>query len=232
MRITVTVSFETAVKLPPLRQRGTLANWDIINAQIACHDWTRALSHKTATEAYCYFSNFFNSLLDDFVPLKPSKSSSGFPKFLSILHDRLQRLHSVAPNSDSTHSLRARFNNALKTFEIMRENNAINSGNANLFFQYCKTRFKPSTSSLPGIVDCSGAVLLTDQDKATAFSKFFSKVQTPPMISPLPRSLPSNSSFDIPYISIEQIISAISRLVQKLTDLPIEYPTLCTLNVN
>ncbi|KAF8356523.1 hypothetical protein PRIPAC_91518 [Pristionchus pacificus] len=38
----------------------------------------------------------------DFVPLKPSKSSSGFPKFLSILHDRLQRLHSVAPNSDST----------------------------------------------------------------------------------------------------------------------------------
>ncbi|KAF8370302.1 hypothetical protein PRIPAC_76731 [Pristionchus pacificus] len=190
--ITVTVSFETVVKLPPTAptRNFSLANWDIINAQIACHDWTRALSNKTATEAYCYFSNFLNSLLDDFVPLKPSKSSSGFPKFLSILHDRLQRLHSVAPNSDSTHSLRA------------------------------------STSSLPGIVDCSGAVLLTDQDKAIAFSKFFSKVQTPPMISPLPRSLPSNSSFDIPYISIEQILSAISQLAPKVNGSPDRIPNL------
>ncbi|KAF8358904.1 hypothetical protein PRIPAC_93899 [Pristionchus pacificus] len=96
----------------------TLANWDIINSHIACHDWTIALLNKTATEAYSYFSNFVNGLLDAFVPLKVPKSSSGYPKFLSILHDRLERLHSAAPNCDSTHMLRARFNKALKTFEI------------------------------------------------------------------------------------------------------------------
>ncbi|KAF8385647.1 hypothetical protein PRIPAC_74789, partial [Pristionchus pacificus] len=68
-------------------------------------------------------------------------------QILSVLHDRLQRLHSVAPNSDSTHSLRASTN---------------------------------ATNDLT-----------------------------------LPRSLPSNSSFDIPCISIEQILSAISQLVPK-----------------
>ncbi|KAF8386192.1 hypothetical protein PRIPAC_75334 [Pristionchus pacificus] len=184
----------------------SLANWDIVNSHIACHDWTIALLNKTATEAYSYFSNFVNGLLDAFVPLKVPKSSSGYPKFLSILHDRLERLHSAAPNCDSTHMLRARFNKALKTFEIKRESDAIHSGNANLFFKYCKSRFKPSSPSLPGIVDGSGAILLTNKDKATAFSKFFSKVQTPPMISVLPLPPPSGTSFDIPYISIEQIL--------------------------
>ncbi|KAF8368528.1 hypothetical protein PRIPAC_86357 [Pristionchus pacificus] len=215
-----------AVSIPPLSKfvpnyslrehlNFSLANWDIINSHIACHDWTIALLNKTATEAYSYFSNFVNGLLDAFVPLKVPKSSSGYPKFLSILHDRLERLHSAAPNCDSTHMLRARFNKALKTFEIKRESDAIHSGNANLFFKYCKTRFKPSSSSLPGIVDSSGTVLLTNKDKATAFSKFFSKVQTPPMIAALPLPPPPSTSFDIPFISFEQILLAISQLVPK-----------------
>ncbi|KAF8361794.1 hypothetical protein PRIPAC_88717, partial [Pristionchus pacificus] len=159
--------------------------------------------------------NFVNGLLDAFVPLKVPKSSSGYPKFLSIIHDRLERFHSAAPNCDSTHMLRARFNKALKTYEIKRENDAIHSGNANSFFKYCKTRFKPSSSSLPGIVDSSGTVLLTNKDKATAFSKFFSKVQTPPMIAALPLPPPPSTSFDIPFISFEQILLAISQLVPK-----------------
>ncbi|KAF8372368.1 hypothetical protein PRIPAC_78797 [Pristionchus pacificus] len=212
--ISVTISFDSArASFSAPTRNFALANWDMINAYIASHDWTIALSNKTATEAY--FSKFMNSLLEAFVPLKKPKSSSGYPKFLSTLHDRLQRLHSVAPNSDSTHALRARFNQALKTFEIKRDKNAIQSRNANLFFQYCKSRFKHSSSSLPGIVGSNGVILLTNQDKATAFSKFFSKVQTPPMISPLPLPPPSNASFDIPFISLEQILTAISQLVPK-----------------
>ncbi|GMS98181.1 hypothetical protein PENTCL1PPCAC_20356, partial [Pristionchus entomophagus] len=68
-------------------------------------------------------------------------------KYLGLLHDRLQRFHNMASNCDSTHSLRERFNKALK-------------------------------NSLP-----------------------------------LPN--PSTPSFDIPFISIGQILSAISQLVPK-----------------
>ncbi|GMR39244.1 hypothetical protein PMAYCL1PPCAC_09439, partial [Pristionchus mayeri] len=95
-----------------------LANWDMINNHIAMHNWTIALSNMTATEAYKYFSEFLNSILDAYVPLKTVKTSSGYPKHLSKLHDRLQQLHERAPNSDATHSLRVRFNKALKSFEI------------------------------------------------------------------------------------------------------------------
>ncbi|GMR55063.1 hypothetical protein PMAYCL1PPCAC_25258, partial [Pristionchus mayeri] len=178
------------------------ANWDMINSQIAMHNWTIALSNKTATDAYCYFSEFFNSLLDIFVPIKRGKSSSGYPKYLSQLHDRLHKLHQVAPNCDTTHSLRVRFDNALKSFELKRESKAVNSKNPNQFFQFCKSHFKVNTSSLPGIIDSNGNVLLTNKDKATAFSKFFSKVQTPPMHSRLPIPSCPNSSFDLPFVPI------------------------------
>ncbi|GMR29822.1 hypothetical protein PMAYCL1PPCAC_00017, partial [Pristionchus mayeri] len=185
--ISLSISFETTLgeKLKPTRNY-LFANWDMINSQIAMHNWTIALSNKTATEAYCYFSEFLNSLLDIFVPIKRGKSSSGYPKYLSQLHDRLHKLHQVAPNCDTTHSLRVRFDNALKSFELKRESNAVNSKNPNHFFQFCKSRFKVNTSSLPGIIDSNGNVLLTNKDKATAFSKFFSKVQTPPS-SPEPK---------------------------------------------
>ncbi|GMT04695.1 hypothetical protein PENTCL1PPCAC_26869, partial [Pristionchus entomophagus] len=129
-------------------------------------------SNKTATEAYSYFSNFINSLLDAFVPLKTPKTNSGYPKHLGLLHDRIKIFHNIVPNCASTHSLRERFNRALKKFEFKRESNAINS--------------------------------------------VFSKVQTTPMVAPLPLSVPSTSSFDLPFITIAQILSAISQLVFKI----------------
>ncbi|GMR56143.1 hypothetical protein PMAYCL1PPCAC_26338, partial [Pristionchus mayeri] len=179
------------------------------------HNWTIALSNKTATEAYSYFSEFLNSLLDAFVPLKHSQSSSGYPKYLAQLHDRLTKLHEGAPNSDATHSLRVRFDKALKNFESKREHNAVNSKNANLFFQFCKSRFKVNTSSLPGIVDSNGNVLLTDKEKANSFSKFFSRVQTPPKDSSPPSLTLPKSSFDLPFIPISDILIAISQIVPK-----------------
>ncbi|GMR30037.1 hypothetical protein PMAYCL1PPCAC_00232, partial [Pristionchus mayeri] len=214
--ISLSISFETTLgeKLKPTRNY-LFANWDMINSQIAMHNWTIALSNKTATEAYCYFSEFLNSLLDIFVPIKRGKSSSGYPKYLSQLHDRLHKLHQVAPNCDTTHSLRVRFDNALKSFELKRESNAVNSKNPNHFFQFCKSRFKVNTSSLPGIIDSNGNVLLTNKDKATAFSKFFSKVQTPPLHSRLLIPSCPNSSFDLPFIPISDILNAISQLVPK-----------------
>ncbi|KAF8387073.1 hypothetical protein PRIPAC_76215 [Pristionchus pacificus] len=151
---------------------------------IGSHDIPEHLpnSRYSTTKAYSYFSNFVNGLLDAFVPLKVPKSSSGYPKFLSILHDRLERLHSAAPNCDSTHMLRARFNKALKTFEIKRESDAIHS----VLFE------SPNT----------------------------------PMISVLPLPPPSGTSFDIPYISIEQILVAISQLVPKVNGSPDKIPNL------
>ncbi|GMT09398.1 hypothetical protein PFISCL1PPCAC_695, partial [Pristionchus fissidentatus] len=77
--------------------------------------------------AYEYFSAFINELITTYVPLKKPKTNNGFPKYLSILYDRLQRFHANAPNSDLTHSLRKRFDKALKSFETNREIRAVQS---------------------------------------------------------------------------------------------------------
>ncbi|GMT08837.1 hypothetical protein PFISCL1PPCAC_134, partial [Pristionchus fissidentatus] len=103
---------------PPSRDYSN-ADWASINNQIALHNWTLSLMGKTISEAYSFFSNFVNELISIYVPLKKTKHNNGLPKYLSILYERLQRYHSAAPNSDLAHSLRIRFDKALKTFEIL-----------------------------------------------------------------------------------------------------------------
>ncbi|GMR44550.1 hypothetical protein PMAYCL1PPCAC_14745, partial [Pristionchus mayeri] len=134
------ITFETSLGSNSKPSRNYhLANWDMINNHIAMHNWTIALSNMTATEAYKYFSEFLNSILDAYVPLKTVKTSSGYPKHLSKLHDRLQQLHERAPNSDATHSLRVRFKKALKSFEIkLPKINGSPDNIPNLVFTKCK----------------------------------------------------------------------------------------------
>ncbi|GMT17199.1 hypothetical protein PFISCL1PPCAC_8496, partial [Pristionchus fissidentatus] len=199
---------------PPSRDYSN-ADWASINNQIALHNWTLSLMGKTISEAYSFFSNFVNELISIYVPLKKTKHNNGLPKYLSILYERLQRYHSAAPNSDLAHSLRIRFDKALKTFEINRELRAVQSGNTNTFFKYCKARFKSNNASLPGIIDNTGKTLLSDKDKAHAFSRFFSKVQTNPLSAPLSPPLLCDSRFDLPSILPEQILLAISQLIPK-----------------
>ncbi|GMT17000.1 hypothetical protein PFISCL1PPCAC_8297, partial [Pristionchus fissidentatus] len=182
------------------------ADWGSMNNLISTHNWTLSFMGKTISEAYEYFNAFITELIAAYVPLKQPKSINGFPKYLSVLYDRLQRYHTYAPNSDLTHSLRKRFDKALKSFETNREIRAVQSGNTNTFFKYCKSRFKSNNSSLPGILDDKGKILLTDTEKATAFSKFFSKVQTSPLSSPLPRPMVCQTHFDLPSIFPEQIL--------------------------
>lgn len=72
--LTIPVSlFSLGISSPPSRERVPsrqyhLANWDSINSSISSHDWTHALACLDAENAFSYFSNFSNSLLETFVP--------------------------------------------------------------------------------------------------------------------------------------------------------------------
>ncbi|GMT13276.1 hypothetical protein PFISCL1PPCAC_4573, partial [Pristionchus fissidentatus] len=208
-------SFIAKDKIAPPSRDFSNADWDSMNNLIASHNWTLSFMGKSISDAYEYFSAFTNDLIATYVPLKKPKSDNGYPKYLSILYNRLQRFHANAANSDLTHSLRKRFDKALKSFETNREIRAVQSGNTNTFFKYCKSRFKSNNSSLPGILDDKGKILLTDNEKATAFSKFFSRVQTSPLSAPLSRPMVCQTHFDLPSIFPEQILLAISQLVPK-----------------
>ncbi|GMT29845.1 hypothetical protein PFISCL1PPCAC_21142, partial [Pristionchus fissidentatus] len=172
-------SFIAKDKIAPPSRDFSNADWDSMNNLIASHNWTLSFMGKSISDAYEYFSAFINDLIATYVPLKKPKSDNGYPKYLSILYNRLQRFHANAANSDLTHSLRS------------------------------------NNSSLPGILDDKGKILLTDNEKATAFSKFFSRVQTSPLSAPLSRPMVCQTHFDLPSIFPEQILLAISQLVPK-----------------
>ncbi|GMT21506.1 hypothetical protein PFISCL1PPCAC_12803, partial [Pristionchus fissidentatus] len=104
-------------KISPPSRDFSNADWVSMNNIIASHNWTLSFMGKNIFDAYEYFSAFINELITTYVPLKKTKTNNGFPKYLSILYDRLQRFHANAPNSDLTHSLRKRFDKALKSFE-------------------------------------------------------------------------------------------------------------------
>ncbi|GMT20740.1 hypothetical protein PFISCL1PPCAC_12037, partial [Pristionchus fissidentatus] len=183
-------SFIAKDKIAPPSRDFSNADWDSMNNLIASHNWTLSFMGKSISDAYEYFSAFINDLIATYVPLKKHKSDNGYPKYLSILYNRLQRFHANAANSDLTHSLRS------------------------------------NNSSLPGILDDKGKILLTDNEKATAFSKFFSRVQTSPLSAPLSRPMVCQTHFDLPSIFPEQILLAISQLVPKCNGSPDKIPNI------
>ncbi|GMR51233.1 hypothetical protein PMAYCL1PPCAC_21428, partial [Pristionchus mayeri] len=101
----------------------------------------------------------------------------------------------------------------------------------------CKSRLKSNSSTPPGIIDLDGTSLLTNQDKAQAFSKYFASVSTPLLDASLNPSSPvlSTHIFDLPSISPAQIIVAIKSLAPKCNTSPDGLPNLfyskCTISL-
>ncbi|GMS85935.1 hypothetical protein PENTCL1PPCAC_8110, partial [Pristionchus entomophagus] len=106
---------------------------------------------------------------------------------------------------------------ALRAHQVKIESRIVESKNPKAFFSLCNTRLKACKSVPLGIIDVDGTQLLSCRDKASAFSKYFASVSTSPLQSPLPsHSPPLNTPlFDLPFISISQILIAISSLAPK-----------------
>ncbi|GMT19080.1 hypothetical protein PFISCL1PPCAC_10377, partial [Pristionchus fissidentatus] len=127
-------------KIAPPSRDFSNADWDSMNNLIASHNWTLSFMGKSISDAYEYFSAFINDLIATYVPLKKPKSDNGYPKYLSILYNRLQRFHANAANSDLTHSLRKRFDKALKSFsQLVPKCNGSPDKIPNIL--YCKCKF-------------------------------------------------------------------------------------------
>ncbi|GMR35431.1 hypothetical protein PMAYCL1PPCAC_05626, partial [Pristionchus mayeri] len=92
----------------------------------------------------------------------------------------------------------------------------------------CKTRLKSSNSAPPGIIDVDGTKLLTNLDKAQAFSKYFASVSSSPLLSPLLPSThsQSESKFDLASITLSQILIAIRSLSPKCNTSPDGIPNI------
>ncbi|GMT28715.1 hypothetical protein PFISCL1PPCAC_20012, partial [Pristionchus fissidentatus] len=204
------ISFSLAVASPRPRpfvpsRVYHLADWVMINSLISDHNWTMSLAHLDMNSSYEYFCNFMNSVLDTYVPKTTRSSSSPYPRHLRILYNKSNRI-----------AMRA-----LREHNVRVENKIVNSNNAKAFFALCKTRLKSTSNASPGIIDLTGKSIVTDRDKAHAFSLYFASVSTPPLHAPLLPPTPSphqTSLFDLPYLGvIMQPSLKFSDHVSKLT---------------
>ncbi|KAF8359759.1 hypothetical protein PRIPAC_94754 [Pristionchus pacificus] len=216
------ISFSLGVPSPPLgdfvpSRLYHLADWESISSLISSHDWTLALSSLDTEHASIYFTNFCNFLLETFVPKSSRSPFSHYPKHLRILYGKSQRASSLASNSMQAASLAKRFERARRVHSERVESRVIDSKNPKAFYSLCKTRLSSSKSAPPGIIDLNGSLLLTNKDKALAFSKYFAFVSTLPMHAPLRPSVPSPTIplFDLPSISPAQILAGIASLAPK-----------------
>ncbi|KAF8360157.1 hypothetical protein PRIPAC_98147 [Pristionchus pacificus] len=189
------ITFSLGHASPPSREfvpsrQYHLADWESINNCMSAHDWTLALSSLDADNAFSYFSEFANSVLDTFVPKTTSAPFSRYPKHLRILYGKSQRASIAAPNSRS-----------LREHSVRIETSVVDSKNPKAFYALCKSRLKSCNSAPPGIVDIDGTHLLSNTDKAHAFSRYFASVSTSSLHGPLTHPTPSPAipQFDLPY---------------------------------
>ncbi|GMR35432.1 hypothetical protein PMAYCL1PPCAC_05627, partial [Pristionchus mayeri] len=227
------IAFSLGVPPPPTREftssrKYHLADWDSINHLISSHDWTIALSALDADQAYTYFSDFMNYTLDNFVPKSSPSPISAYPPYLRNLHFKSDRATSLAPNSVLAKKLATRFEKALRAHYVRVESRVIESKNPKAYYSLCKTRLKSSNSAPPGIIDVDGTKLLTNLDKAQAFSKYFASVSSSPLLSPLLPSThsQSESKFDLASITLSQILIAIRSLSPKCNTSPDGIPNI------
>ncbi|GMS83922.1 hypothetical protein PENTCL1PPCAC_6097 [Pristionchus entomophagus] len=213
------ISFSLGIPSPPPREfipsrLYHLADWNSINYHISSHDWTLALSFLDVDNAFSYFTEVVNSLLDAFVPKSTPSPFSHYPRHLKIFYGKSKRATSIARNSVLALTLTKRFERALRAHQVKIESRIVN------------TRLKACKSAPPGIIDVDDTQLLSCRDKASAFSKYFASVSTSPLQSPLPsHSPPLNTPlFDLPFISISQILIAISSLAPKCNLSPDSLP--------
>ncbi|GMT30854.1 hypothetical protein PFISCL1PPCAC_22151, partial [Pristionchus fissidentatus] len=228
------ISFSLAVASPRPRpfvpsRVYHLADWVMINSLISDHNWTMSLAHLDMNSSYEYFCNFMNSVLDTYVPKTTRSSSSPYPRHLRILYNKSNRIAMIAPNSTLAHKLSHRFERALREHNVRVENKIVNSNNAKAFFALCKTRLKSTSNASPGIIDLTGKSIVTDRDKAHAFSLYFASVSTPPLHAPLLPPTPSphqTSLFDLPCVNPAQIFLSIQSLAPKTNFSPDGLPNI------
>ncbi|GMT05715.1 hypothetical protein PENTCL1PPCAC_27889, partial [Pristionchus entomophagus] len=173
-----------------------------------------------------YYLADWNSINDAFVPKSTPSPFSHYPRNLKILYGKSKRATSIARNSVLALTLTKRFERALRAHQVKIESRIVESKNPKAFFSLCNTRLKACKSAPPGIIDVDGTQLLSCRDKASAFSKYFASVSTSPLQSPLPsHSPPLNTPLvDLPFISISQILIAISSLAPKCNLSPDSLP--------
>ncbi|GMR32895.1 hypothetical protein PMAYCL1PPCAC_03090, partial [Pristionchus mayeri] len=215
----ISVNFDLRIPSPSPRQYTPsrmyrLADWHSLNENIFCHDWTIALRDLNANDAYIYFTNFINNLLDSYVPLSRPSEFSKYPKNVRILYGKSHNLARIAPNSVASIQMHNRFKSALNRFHCYIESKIVASSNSKSFYQFCSGKLSSPKLTPSAIIDNSGTTLLTNDDKCVAFSQFFSSVFSHPMNCPLPLLSPS-LTFDLPTISHLDILCAFRSLSPK-----------------
>ncbi|GMR56291.1 hypothetical protein PMAYCL1PPCAC_26486, partial [Pristionchus mayeri] len=222
--------FDLRIPSPPLHSPTPsrlykYADWLSINSVILSHDWTVAMSALDANCAYEYYVQFINDLLDYYVPLSKPSLLSRYPRNLKILYGKCKNLVRNAPNSLACLRMTDRFNAALNNYHCFMECRIVASSNPKAFYNLCSDRLKAPKATPSGLVDSSGNVLITNDEKCIAFSSFFSSAFSVPQHSPLP--LPSPKfTFDIPTVSHLDILCALRSVLPKINVSPDRIPSI------
>ncbi|GMR32896.1 hypothetical protein PMAYCL1PPCAC_03091, partial [Pristionchus mayeri] len=156
----ISVNFDLRIPSPSPRQYTPsrmyrLADWHSLNENIFCHDWTIALRDLNANDAYIYFTNFINNLLDSYVPLSRPSEFSKYPKNVRILYGKSHNLARIAPNSVASIQMHNRFKSALNRFHCYIESKIVASSNSKSFYQFCSGKLSSPKLTPSAIIDNS-----------------------------------------------------------------------------
>lgn len=226
----LSITFDLSIPSPP---PGTftptrlfrLADWTSISNCIYDHNWTLALRNLDAHESYEYFVVFIKHLLDSFVPFSKPSLHSRYPRNVKILYNKSTHLSRTAPNSVACLKMTRRFTVALNRFHCSLENRIVASSNSKLFYSYCNEKLKSPKTTPSGILDSDGTFLMSSIQKCIAFDKYFCSVFSKPQHSPLqPPS--SFHEFDLPSISQQDVMYALSKLAPKVNVTPDSIPSI------
>lgn len=186
-------------------------------------DWENVLlPFNNISELYEKFSNFVVSVLLKFTPLIfPKPLFLSFPIHIRNLLGTKQRLFKQLSKQDSP-ELRIKYNSSCAELEkhlcklgAYRERKYIKSLHKTEFFRYINSRINNKTKKISCFrISQSGALLVTDNDKALALSEQFSNVFTVDngLLPPLFSNERSQSQQLFPVITPELVLPLLSKL--------------------
>ena len=198
-----------------------LADFDRMRQILGSYDWNEALDQLDTDEAWDYFYNVFNNLIQECVPSsRPKNRRNNIYITREVMRlkntkNRLWRQYSstrdpldYAAFTSTRNALRSLTRKLRKTFEESITKNL--KTNPKAFWKYSKSRLK-THPTINGLISSDGNIVHCDASKVEIFNNFFTSVFTNENISSLPAF-----NLDMAVPALSDIVITPDRVLEKL----------------
>jgi Reverse transcriptase (RNA-dependent DNA polymerase)/Endonuclease-reverse transcriptase len=169
---------------------------------LSCVDWySLVCNNPSASAAWDCFISILRDCITRYVPLRAINNSGNirYPRHIRKLFVDKRCIWRLMKSDRSSVLLKTKYRDCVMQIEYQLkclnrdiENNLILSNNLGQFYRYVNKRIS-NRATIGPLVDCSGGIVNSDEDKAILFNKYFSSVGVVDN-GILPQCLSNNSS--------------------------------------